>query len=148
MRRHPPRSTSGQTLLELIMATSIVAATLVPALALLRDGMALSRDIDRRNLLANYGVSTLEGQLAIVAASWSTGSVAGDYAVDGHPHIRFVVGRSDALSDGGIPGRLMNIVATAYDDQDQNDVLGTAEPRVVFRSKIARLATYTYEAGS
>ena len=42
----------------------------------------------------------------------------------------------------------MSVITTAYDDLDQNDVMGVSESRVVFRSKMARLATYTYEAGS
>ena len=139
---------SGHTLLELIMATAIVAATLVPALSLLRDGMALSREVDRRNLMATYCVATLEEHLAIVGASWSTGNASGDFTADGYPNLRFTVQRSDQPSDGGIANRLMSVIVTVYDDLDQNDVLGADEPRIVFRSKMARLATYTYEAGS
>lgn len=148
MGRFTSETTSGHTLLELIMATAIVAATLVPALKLLRDGMDLSREIDRRNMMAMYCVATLEEQLAIVGASWVLGSASGDYASDGYPDLRFIVERSDQLSAGGIANRLMSVVVTVYDDVDQNDVMGAEEPRVVFRSKMARLATYTYEASS
>ena len=47
---------------------------LVPALAVMRDGMALGEIIDTRHLLLTYGVSKMEEQLAIVGATWATGN--------------------------------------------------------------------------
>ena len=148
MFQRAKRSSAAHTLLELIMATSIIAATLVPALRLMRDGMSQSRELDRRNMMTNYCVSKLEEQLAVVASQWSRGNGSGDFANDSHPDIRFLAQRSDDAVDGGITDRLMSIIVTVYDDADQDDTLDTPERRVVFRTKIARLATYEYEAGS
>ena len=41
--------------------------------------------IDKRHMLLLYGVSKMEEQLAIVAATWTHGErVTGDFAADGH----------------------------------------------------------------
>ena len=84
------------SLLEVVLASAICATALVPALAVLRDGIALGDIIDTRHLLLTYGVSKMEEQLAIVGATWATGTVTGNFAADGQASIRFSVTRSDA----------------------------------------------------
>ena len=90
------------SLLEVVLASSICATAIVPALAVLRDGIALGEIIDTRHLLLTYGVSKMEEQLAIVGATWTTGTVTGNFASDGQSSIRFSVTRSDAAVSGGI----------------------------------------------
>ncbi len=136
----------AHTLLELIMATAITSIALVPALALFRDGMDMSIRIDRRNAMASLGVDKLEEQLAVAAAAWLNGSDSGDFAARGYPHLRYQLTRSDSPAQGGIPARLMDIAVIVYDDEDRNNALGTDEPKINFRSRIARLATYENEA--
>lgn len=124
------------------MASTLAAVALVGALAMLRDGMAASETIDDRLLLTNYAVSKLEEQLAIVAGNWTSGSVTGDFAVDGHADIRFSATRSDAVSDGGLVDQLMHVQVTTYVDDDGDDVLDATEKQCVFRTKVGKFVNY------
>src|SRR3990172_10186131 len=83
------------SLLEVMLASTICATALVPALAILRDGMLATEKIDTRHMMLLYGVQKMEEQLAVVAATWTTAAASGDYAADGHPSIRYSVTRSD-----------------------------------------------------
>ena len=126
-RKRPQR---GQTLLELVGATTILAVALVPALRLMRDSVRVVGDLGTSNLLATLCVSKLEEHLQKTAADWSTVSVSGDYAAEGYAGLRFTVVRSDAAADGGIPGSLMSIVVTSWEDRTVNGTPDTGEPRV------------------
>lgn len=132
----------GYSLLELVLAVALVGGTLVPALALVREGLDASEQTDQRAMLANYAVGKLEEHLAIVASAWTTGVVEGDFAADGNDVVRFSVIRSDAVIDGGIVGELMHIQVTTYIDENGDDAYGASEPKCDFRTKIGRFASY------
>ena len=138
-RRSQPQ---GFSLLEVAMASTLTAIALVGALAMLRDGMAASETIDNRYLLTNYAVSKLEEQMAVVAASWTTGASVGDFAADGHADLRFQVTRSDAVLDGGLVDRLMHIQVTTYVDADGDDALDASEKNCTFRTKVGKFINY------
>ena len=138
----------GFSLLEVIAASALMALALVPALAIFRDGMALSRGVDTQELLLTYGVRELEDQLASTAAAWANGTSNGDCAGDGHASIRYTAVRSDNPVDGGITNRLMNITVTTYHDADNDDVMDASEQRVVMTTKLGRFATYEALSGS
>ena len=142
------RTRNAYSLLEVVLASAICASALVPALAFLRDGMTLADIIDKRHLLLMYGVSKMEEQLAVVAATWTTGTVTGDFAADGHANIRFTVTRSDEPASGGIANRLMNVSVTTYSDDDGDDVLDATEMRTILTTKIGKLVTYEKKANS
>lgn len=146
--RHRRKAASGYSLLELMLATALVAGTLTPALALLRDGMDLSRSTDQQMLLTNYAIQKLEERMAVVAADWTANTIVGDLSSDGHDTIRYVVTSSDEVADGGIVDSLMNIEITTYVDTDGDDSHDSGELSCVFRTKIANLNTYVEEAGS
>lgn len=145
MRRR--RAANAYSLLEVVMASAICATALVPALAFMRDGMTLATTIDTKHMLLTYAVSTMEEQLAVVAATWSEGSTSGDFAADGHANIRFTVTRSDAPASGGIDNRLMNVSVTTYSDDD-DDTMDAAEARITVTTKISKLVTYENKASS
>lgn len=130
------------SLVELVCATALVGGTLAPTIALLRDGMELSRTTDRRLLLCNYCVSLMEQQMAATAVAWSPGDYSGDLAADGHADLRYTATRSDAASDGGVEGLLMHIRVTTYWDDDGDDAIGAGEKRCEFRTKVGKLACY------
>jgi hypothetical protein len=136
------------SLLEVVLASAICASALVPALAFLRDSVTLGDIIDKRHLITIYGVSKMEEQMSVVAATWATGTVTGDFAADGHPNIRFTITRIDNPAGGGLTNRLMAISVTTYSDDDADDVLDANEMRTVLTTKIARLATYEQKANS
>jgi hypothetical protein len=136
------------SLLEVVLASTICATALVPALAVLRDGVALGDIIDTRQRLLTYGVSKMEEQLAIVGATWATGTAAGDFGSDGQPNIRFSVTRSDSPASGGITNQLMNVTVTTYSDDNTNDVMDASEMRSTFTTKVAKSVSYATKAGS
>jgi hypothetical protein len=130
------------------MASAICATALVPALALMRDGVTLANTIDTRHMLLTYAVSKMEERLAIAGAVWSEGTISGDFAADGHANIRFTVVTSDAPASGGIDNRLMNVAVTAYSDDDGNDVMNAAEDRITVTTKVGKLMSYENKAAS
>jgi hypothetical protein len=146
--RQRKRFERGYSLLEVVLAATLCTTALVPALALLRDGMSNATKIDRRQLMLVFGVSKMEEQLAIVAAGWSTGTVTGSFSSDGFASIRYSVTRSDAPADGGLTGRLMNVSTTVYYDDNGNSAMDSSEMRTTFTTKISKLATYESMAGS
>ena len=146
MSRH--RAPKAYSLLEVVLAASICAAALVPALAFMRDGLTLADTINTRHLLLVYGVSKMEEQLAIVAASWSTGTITGDFSADGAAGIRFSAARTDAPASGGITNRLMNVTVTVYSDDNGNSTLDAGELQTTFTTKISKLVNYETMAGS
>src|SRR4051794_39250737 len=91
-RRHRTRNglrrRGAYSLLEVVMASAICASALVPALAVMRNGMALGEIIDTRHLLLTFGVSKMEEQLAITGATWAAGTITGNFATDGQSSIR------------------------------------------------------------
>src|SRR6188768_1106602 len=111
----------GYSMLEVVLASSICLTALVPALAMLRDGIALGDIIDTRHRLLTYSVSKMEEQLAVVGAAWTTGTTTGNFATDGQASIRYTVTRSDAVVDGGVVGKLMLITVTTYSDDNGNN---------------------------
>lgn len=131
-----------------MLASTICMTALVPALALMRDGIANAAKIDTRHLMLVYGVSKMEEQIAIVSASWSTGTITGNFAADGAAGIRFTATRSDAPASGGLTNRLMNVSVTVYSDDNGNAALDAGELQSTFTTKISKLANYESMAGS
>jgi hypothetical protein len=140
------RAANAYSLLEVVMASAICATSLVPALAFMRDGMTLATTIDTKHMLLTYGVSKMEEQLAVVAATWTEGSSSGDFAADGHANIRFTVTCTDAPAGGGIDNRLMSVSVTTYSDDDGDDTMDAAEARITVATKISKLVSYENEA--
>lgn len=132
----------GYSLVELVAASAIVAATLVPSLELIRDGIELSEETVQRQLLATYAVSQVEQHLGLAAATWTTGTYSGSYAADGHPTLLYDTTTSDNPVDGGITDRLMDIRTTTYFDEDGSGTLTAGEPNCSFRTKLARFTSY------
>jgi hypothetical protein len=136
----------GHSLLELVGATTIIAIALVPALRLMRDSVRAIGELETSNLLATLCASKLEESLQRTAASWTSGTATGDFAAEGYPQLKFSLARSDAVAEGGIPGDLMSIAVTAWDDRLANNAWDTGELRVNFASKMARIVAYEAEA--
>jgi hypothetical protein len=135
-------------MLEVMLASSICITAIVPALAMLRDGIALGDMIDTRHLLLTYSVSKMEEQLAVIGATWPTGTVTGNFASDGQSTIRYSVTRSDAVVDGGIVGKLMVVTVTTYSDDNGNSAMDASEARTIMTTKVAKLVSYVTKASS
>jgi len=132
--------------MEMIFATALMAGTLAPALAVMRNAMAVSREGVRRQLLANYAVHVIESQSALVMQNWTSGTTTGNFAADGNTAIRYQATRSDAVAQGGVVNRLMHIQVTVFDDANGNSAIDASELKALFRTKLAKLLTYENEA--
>jgi hypothetical protein len=135
----------GFSLLEMVFATALLAGTLAPALAVMRDAMAISRETTVRSLLVNYAVQKLEEHSALGIGTWTNGTTSSTFNADGYPKIAYTVTRSDAPGDGGITGSLMSVRVTVFEDLDADISLDANEIQVLMRTKIAKLATYENE---
>lgn len=136
------RASAAYSLLEVVAAIGLMGATLVPAMELVRSSMEKSVENDQRQLLSLYAVSQIEQQLGVVEMTWATGSLTGDYAVDGHANIRYDTVVSDDPLNGGVIGQLMDLRTTVYVDDNGDDTLSSGELQCSFRTKIGRFATY------
>jgi hypothetical protein len=129
----------------MIAATALTAATLAPALAVVRDAMAVSREGVKRNLLANYAVKVLEEQSALVMQNWTSATSSGNFAADGNGTLKWIAVKSDAPANGGLTNRLMHIQVTTYEDVNGNSAADSTELKINFRTKVAKLLSYESE---
>lgn len=143
-----PKRRRGSSLLEVVLATVLISVALVPAMRLMRDGLAVGREIEARDQLTTLSTSKLEEHLALVCADWLTGDFTGSFAAEGHPTFRFLVRRSDAAGNGGIVDQLMAITATTWEDADGDGALSSGETSVILGGKVAKIASYQDEVGS
>lgn len=139
---HRPRRASGQTLLELMLATSLTALAVVPALQLLRTGMDLGQEIETRQILTTFCVSKVEEHLASAGAGWVEATATGNFSSEGYAGMRFQAVRSDDVAAGGIVDRLMVVTATVWEDSDADTQLDASELQVSFMSKVAKMDNY------
>jgi len=131
-----------------VLATALLAVALVPAVRLMRESLAVGREIEAREQLTTFSTSKLEEHLALVGADWSTGDYRGDFSSEGHAKLRFLVRRSDLGGDGGVVDQLMAVTATVWEDQDGDGTLDSGEPSVILGGKVAKIASYQEEVGS
>lgn len=136
------RARHGNTLIELVAATTVLAIALVPALRIMRDALAVEEDLEYATAMSTLCAGRLEQTLAATAASWNTSAESGSYSSLGYSRLKYAVSKSDAPASGGLTNQLIAITATVWDDADSDSVLDTGEKRVQFSSKLAKLAVY------
>lgn len=137
----------GTTLLELTVASTILAVTLIPALRLLRDSLRQSRQLVAREVMATLCQGQVEQQSLLIATQWKlTSGVDRQSGLEsGFPNVLVAYSASDDSSRGGISDRLAALTVTAFDDANGNSRRDPDEPGVEFATKIARLTTLEYE---
>jgi hypothetical protein len=133
---------SGTTLLELIAAVALSALVIVPATAMMRDGLELSRKAERQGVMTTLCVGKLEQYLALTTAGFQPAAASGNFGSEGYPELRYTVTADDGAASGGIPGRLMAISATVWYDADGDGALDAGETQVNFSTKTASLVSY------
>jgi len=150
--RRAARIRSGQTLLELIAATTVIGIALVPSLRIMGDSVRIGRETEMANLMATLSASKLEEYLVLTAVAWETGivwnttTVSDNFGIAEYPQVRFTVVRTDATAAGGIPGSLLCITSTVWEDENDNLNWDAGEPRVIYGSKLASSVAYQREA--
>jgi hypothetical protein len=143
--RRKPRQNArrGASLIEVIVTGIVVAVTLVPALRMMRDSLAVNVQTETADAMTTFCASKLEQALAQTCATWTTGTDTGTFSTEGYASLRYSVVKSDLPPSGGISNRLMAITATVWNDSNGNGVLDSSERRIVFASKVAKMQTYT-----
>ena len=136
----------GQTMLELVAATTIITIALVPALRLTRDSITRSEELEAAEMRLALCTSKLEEEMAKTAATWDLATQAGDFAELGRSDLRFMTVKSDAIASGGIPDALTTIEVTVWLDTDAGNDLDPSEPQTKLATKMAKLISYEYEA--
>lgn len=136
------RTRRGNTLIELVAATTVLAIALVPALRIMRDALEVGEEIEYATAMSTLCVSQLEQSLAKTAATWNTSTESGNYAALGYSRLKYTVTKSDAPADGGLTNQLLAVTATVWDDLNDDGLLDAGEQRVQFSSKLAKLAVY------
>ena len=132
----------GNTLIELVAATTVLAIALVPALRLTRDALAVEGDLEYATAMSTLCVNQLEQSLSKTAASWNTATESGSYATLGYPRLKYSVTKSDAPASGGLTNQLLAMTATVWEDVDGDSILDSGEKKVQFSTKLAKLAVY------
>lgn len=132
----------GNTLLELVAASTVLALALVPALRIMRDSVLIGSDLELSNAMSTLCAGRLEETLAKISATWNTTSEAGNYSSIGYTTLKYAVTKSDAPANGGIVNRLIAVTVTVWEDADGDNVLDTGEKKVQFSGKVAKFATY------
>ena len=149
MHRLKRKKRQGFSLLEMMAASVIVTGTLVPTLAVVRDSMALSREMNHRNVLSIHANYFLEFATSLGARNWvlaSSFTTAFNMpAPDGYAAIRIEISMSDDPADGGLTGQLSHVEVAAFDDLNLSNSLDANEPAVRFRTKVAKLISYENE---
>lgn len=140
--RRPRPARRAHSLVEVVAATALMAATLVPAMQLVRLGIQKSAETDRHQLLSIYAASQIERRLASTAMTWANANYSGDYSGDGHPGIRYETACSDDPVVGGITDQLMDIRTTVYDDTNGDHALTPGERSCSYHTRIGKFATY------
>lgn len=140
------RRRRGQTMIELLAATTIITIALVPALRLTRDSITHSEELENAEMRLALCTSKLEEEMARTAATWDLSTQIGDFSSIGRSELRFIVTKSDALANGGIPDALATIDAVVWHDEDLGDDLDPSESQVRLTTKMAKLISYEYEA--
>ena len=126
------------TLVELIAATALLAICIVPATQFLTDSMTLRRRLERDRVLVMLAIQTIERQMAVINAGFTTAQETGTFASQGMAEIAYEIVRTDALAEGGIPALLMAITARVWDDGNANLLLDSNETVVELHTKMAR----------
>ncbi len=132
------RNRRSFTFVELIAAIAILAITIVPATQYLAGSMTLRRRLERNSVMVMLAIQTIEQQMAVINAGFTTAQEAGTFVSQGHPEIAYERIRTDATAQGGIPDLLMVITVRVWSDDNGNVLLDAGESVVELHTKMAR----------
>ncbi|MCD0461726.1 hypothetical protein [Roseiconus lacunae] len=133
---------AGQTMLELIAATTIISVAIVPALRLIRQRIEVSSDLRHYEWLHCRCVAKVEQAMARTSASWLMTTQQGVLGNVDRTPFRYALVTSDQPSAGGVPGKLAVIDVLAYRDQNRNGTFDSNEIKVRLATKVAKTLTY------
>ena len=128
----------GFTFIELIGAITVLAIAIVPATKYLTESMTMRRRLEWDKILVRLAIQTIEEQMSVINAGFTTASQSGNFSAQGRPQVAYQVIRTDSASAGGVPGLLMAISVKVWFDLDQDQTLDAGERKVELNTKMAR----------
>ena len=132
------RQRCGFSFVELIAATAVLAIVIVPATQLLAKSMTQRREMERRRIMTLLAIRTIEEQMSVINAGFTTAQQSSTFAALGLAEIAYEITRTDAVSAGGIPDLLMAIIVKVWFDEDGDVTLDSGETVVELRTLMAR----------
>lgn len=132
------RQRRGFSFVELIAATAVLAIVIVPATELLAESMTQRREMERRRIMTLLAIRTVEEQMSVINAGFTTAQQSGTFAQLGLGEIAYEITRSDSISAGGIPDSLMVIIVKVWFDEDGDVTLDSGETVVELHTLMAR----------
>lgn len=135
-------SQAAYTLLEVVIATFLMALAIIPAMNFMTTAIQTSSELETWNQLNLLATGKLEEQLAKAAATFTQGTDSGTFSDPGLSGMRYVATRSTASGDGGIDNRLMVLTVTVWNDENGNGGLDSGEPQVTYGTKLASMKYY------
>lgn len=127
----------GSSLVDVVAACVLTAMLLVPSMAVMRDSIGLHKKIQVRQQLLSRCQSFLEEELWELSAGRAPDAKVGRIKIDGS-QLGYSVVSSDKAALGGIPGKLIGVSVSVWDDQIRNQRLDKGENHVSLFSKIAQ----------
>ena len=132
------RQRRGFSFVELIAATVVLAIVIVPATQLLAESMTQRREMERRRNMTLLAIRTIEEQMSVINAGFTSAQQSGTFASLGLTEIAYEITRTDSASAGGIPDSLMAIVVKVWFDENGDVTLDSNETVVELRTLMAR----------
>ena len=102
------------------------------------NSLRYSNNTETQRELHEYCVRNLEYFAGQIEDSFHSKSITGDHRSDGHDRFRFLITQNDSVRNGGIPGKLMNLQATVWEDINGNRRLDNNELHATLNTKVAQ----------
>ncbi|MCR9202273.1 MAG: hypothetical protein NXI04_26825 [Planctomycetaceae bacterium] len=131
-----PLRRSGSSLADVIAATVLTAAVLVPSTRVLRDSINTGRRLQVQQELLIGCQNVLETEMQAVSQSGRLRTSGGRLNSDSG-QLRYTVMSTDQPSTGGVPGLLIVVSALVWEDGNRNKRHDSGEPHVSLLCKIA-----------
>lgn len=130
------RQPAGSSLIDVVVATVLTAAVLVPSTRVLRQSISTSKNLEVKHELLVRCESLLETELQSVSQGKSLRTTRGRIATDAG-RLNYELVASDRTALGGIPGQLIGVSATVWLDTVPNNRRDSQESYVCLYSKIS-----------
>jgi Tfp pilus assembly protein PilV len=130
MRHSSSKSTKGYTLTEVLLASALLIAVVVPMLQALTSGYVFSNSIKYKTKSVIYAKSRLDHTRAVAANLYNTSLVENNTAMGG--------GYLCSVSDTGFAGDIRTVSVTAGLDKNGNGTLASDEIQITLTTLIAR----------
>ncbi|MEW4455832.1 hypothetical protein AB1L30_24400 [Bremerella sp. JC817] len=136
------KSRPGYSLLEVVIATFLMALAIIPAMNFMAGAIHASHELETWNYMNLLAVGKLEEQLAAAAPDFTEGTYAGTFSDVGLPSVRYMATRTTSPAYGGIADQLMVVTVTVWNDENGNGGQDSGEPEVTFATKLASMKIY------